>query len=94
MIFQLNANILQLQSGSYRLIRPNNKAFSCVTLENTNDHIMINIGSYKYYFNKNGIFDMMIRGKNRCNHCVEMFYEILELAIEQFNTWTWRKTHL
>lgn len=85
----LNTSIVCLKTGKYRIFKE--KAFAYVDVENTNEYLMINIGSYKYYFNKNGTFDSMFRGQNRCNHCSQMFYEILELAVEQFNTWSWHK---
>jgi hypothetical protein len=46
------------------------------------------IGSYSYYFNREtGVLSMMFRKNERVNPRLEEYKDILECAVEIFNTW-------
>ena len=80
-------SVAALQPGGYRFVKA--KAFHSVIVEDRPGCILMHIGSYSYYFERDtGDLSMMIRGNERLNPHFEEYKDILEIAVEIFNTWS------
>jgi hypothetical protein len=80
-------SVAALQAGDYRFVK--SKAFHSVIVEDRSHCILMRIGSYSYYFERDtGDLSMMIRGNERLNPRFEEYKDILEIAVEIFNTWS------
>lgn len=79
-------SVAALQAGDYRFVK--SKAFHSVIVEDRSHCILMRIGSYSYYFNREtGVLSMMFRKNERVNPRLEEYKDILECAVEIFNTW-------
>ena len=79
-------SVAALEAGDYRFVK--SKAFHSVIVEDRPHCILMRIGSYSYYFNREtGVLSMMFRKNERVNPRFEEYKDILECAVEIFNNW-------